>query len=223
MKRLTAALLAAALLAPAASQAIPLGFEAKGGIGIGYYSMTEFKDNVQAVREQYGLEYDDPASEFNVMLDGRIWMFGRMAASVGYEHLWADYNMPTGNTEYITYTMPADIVSLGGTVHVYRFPQVIDFNVGMKGTFAKVTFGTDQDGTFTDYKSNGYGWDIYGEINTNFLNPVQVGFNLGYRSLKIDGFEDKFGNQAEYIGNGQPVVLDYSGVYFYFTAGVAIW
>lgn len=224
MKKFLIAVLAAAVLVPSATAAaLPLGFEIKGGVGIGYYSMSEFNDNIQAVREQAGLEFDDPSSEINVMLDGRLWMFGRFAASVGYEHLWMDYNMPIGSSNYVTYKMPADIMSLGGVVHIYRVPNVIDINAGLKGDFADVVYGTDQDGPYTEYKSNGYGWDLFAEINSNFMNPVQVGFTLGYRSLKVDGFEDKFGNTPTYIGTGQPVVVDYSGMYFYFTAGVAIW
>ena len=224
MKRFLIAVLAAAVLVPSSAAAtFPLGFEVKGGVGVGYYSLTEFKDNIQAIQEQFGLEFDDPSSEINVMLDGRLWMFGRFAASVGYEHLWMDYNMPVGSSNYVTYKMPADILSLGGVVHIYRVKNVIDINAGLKGDFANVVYGTDQDGNYTEYKSNGYGWDIYAEINSNFMNPVQVGFTLGYRSLKIDGFEDKFGNTPTYIGTGQPVVVDYSGMYFYFTAGVAIW
>jgi hypothetical protein len=223
MKRLVAMILAGAVLLPSAAGAFPLGFEVKGGVGIGYYSLAEFKDHIQAVRQEFGLEFDDPSSEFNVMLDGRLWMLKRFAASVGYEHLWADYNMPTGSSSYVTYKFPADIVSVGGVIHIFRVPKVIDINAGLKGDFVKVTYGTDQDGRYTEYKSNGYGWDLYGEINTNFLNPVQVGFTLGYRSLKVDGFEDKFGDSPTFSGTGEPVVIDYSGVYFYFTAGVAIW
>jgi len=224
MKRLVAAAIAAAILAPVEASAFPLGFEVKGGVGVGYYSMAEFNDNLQAVREQYSLVYDNISSDFNVMLDGRVWMFGRIAATVGYEHLWAEHNMPVSSTSYVTYKMPADVLSLGGTVHLFRLPKVIDINAGLKGTFGKVVFGTDQDDDrYVEYKSNGYGWDLYGEINTNFLNPVEVGFTLGYRSLKVDGFEDKFGKAPEYVGTGDPVVLDYSGVYFYFTAGVALW
>ncbi len=223
MKRLAAIALAVVILAPATVSAISLGFEVKGGVGLGYYSMGEFTDNIQAVREQQGLEFDDPSSEINVMLDGRIWMFGRFAASVGYEHLWMDYNMPIGSSNYVTYKMPADIMSLGGVVHIYRVPKVIDINAGLKGDFADVVYGTDQDGSYTEYKSNGYGWDLFAEINSNFLNPVQVGFTLGYRSLKVDEFEDKFGDSPTFIGTGKPVVADYSGMYFYVTAGVAIW
>jgi len=223
MKRLIVAALVTAVLVPSAAVGFSLGFEAKGGVGIGYYSMAELKDNIQAVREAAGLEFDDPSSEFNVMLEGRVWMFGRFAATVGYEHMWADYNMPIGSSNYVSYAMPADLLSLGGTLHIYRVPRVIDINAGVRGDFAKVTFGTDQDGPYTEYKANDYGWAIYGEVNTNFLNPVQVGFTLGYRSLKVDGFVDKFGNAATFIGNGEPVVMNYSGMYFYFTAGVAIW
>jgi opacity protein-like surface antigen len=223
MKRLLIAVMSAAVLVPSAATASTIGFEVKGGVGIGYYSMSEFVDNIQLVRETFGLEFDDPASEFNVMLEGRIWMFGRFAATTGYEHLWADYNMPVGSGSYVSYAMPADILSLGGTVHIYRIPKVIDFNAGLEGLFGKVTLGTDQPGRYTEYKSNGYGWDLYGEINSNFLNPVQVGFTLGYRHLKVEDFEDKFGDIAEFMLSGDPFVLDYSGVYFYFTAGVAIW
>ena len=224
MKRLTAAVLAAVILAPSAAFAdFPVGFEVKGGVGVGYYSMGEFNDNLQAVREQTGITFEDLTSGFNVMLEGRIWMFGRIAATAGYEHFWCDQIMPVSLTDYVTFTMPADLLSLGGTVHIYRVPSVIDINAGLKGTFAKVTYSTDESGRFTDYKANDYGWDIYAEFNTNFINPVQIGFTLGYRNLKVDGFEDKFGNTAEFIGTGEPVVINYSGMYFYVTAGVAIW
>jgi hypothetical protein len=223
MKRFSALVLACSLLLPSAASAFPIGFEVKGGVGIGYYSMSEFKDHIQIIRERYGLEFDDPESEFNVMLEGRLWMLERFAATAGYEHLWSDYNMPTGSSDYVSYKMPADVLSLGGTLHIYRIPKVIDFNAGVKGDFIKVVYGTDQDGRFTEYKANDYGWDIYGEVNTNFLNPLQVGFTLGYRSLKVDGFEDKFGEAPQFSGTEAPVTVNYSGVYFYFTAGVAIW
>jgi hypothetical protein len=101
--------------------------------------------------------------------------------------------------------------------------MILDINAGLKGSFAKSVYGTDESGRFVEYKANEYGWDIYGEINTNFMNPVQVGFTLGYRSLKVDGFVNKFGDSVDFSGTGDPVVVNYSGVYFYFTAGVAIW
>lgn len=224
MKRLIVVALAAAVLVPSTASALPIGFEVKGGVGVGYYSMGDFNNNLQAVREQYGVSFEDLTKGFNVMLEGRIWMFGRIAATAGYEHFWAEQIMPTGTSSYVTYTMPVDLLSLGGTVHIFRVPTVIDINAGLKGTFAKVVYGTDESGDrFTEYKKNEYGWDIYAEINTNFLNPVQVGFTLGYRNLKVDEFEDKFGNTPYFIGTGEAVVLDYSGMYFYFTAGVAIW
>jgi hypothetical protein len=150
-------------------------------------------------------------------------MLNRFAATVGYEHFWCEKNMPINSSDYITYTMPADILSLGGAVHIYRVPKIIDINAGLKGTFGKVIYGTDESGRFIEYKANDYGWDIYAEFNTNFINPVQVGFTLGYRNLKIDGFEDKYGTTPYFIGTDNPVVMDYSGMYFYLTAGVAVW
>ena len=211
------------LLAPAANATFPIGFEAKGGIGIGYYSMSEFNDNLVAVSQATGQSFDELSDGFNVMLEGRVWMIGRIAATAGYEHFWAEKLMAVSASDYITYEMPADIMSLGGTVHIYRVPKVIDCNAGAKGLFCKSVVGTDQSGTWTEYKGNGYGWDLYGEVNTNFLNPVQVGFTLGYRHCRVEELEDKYGRTPEFIGTDEPIVMDYSGVYFYFTAGVAIW
>jgi hypothetical protein len=224
MKRLIAAALAVAILAPSAALAdFPVGFEIKGGVGVGYYSLGEFNDNLEAVRQQTGIIFEDLTSGINVMLEGRVWMFGRIAVTGGYEHFWCEQIMPISSTEYVTYTMPADILSLGGTVHIYRFPKVIDINAGLKGTFAKVVYSTDESGRFTDNKANDYGWDVYAEINTNFINPVQIGFTLGYRNLSVGGFEDKFGDTPRFIGTDEPVTINYSGMYFYVTAGVAIW
>ena len=223
MKRLIFAAVALAIMAPPASAEFPVGFEVKGGIGVGYYSMGEFNDHLAAVREATGQSFEDLTSGFNVMAEGRVWMFGRLAATAGYERFWAEQLMTISSSDYVTYEMPADILSLGGAVHIYRIPKVIDINAGAKGIFCKPIIGTDQDGSWTDYKSTGYGWDLFGEVNTNFLNPLQVGFTLGYRHCKIEDFEDKFGNTPEFSGNGAPMVMDYSGVYFYFTAGVAIW
>jgi hypothetical protein len=225
MKRLTAAAMAAALLAPVASTAgsLPIGFEAKGGFGAGYYSMAEFDDNLQEIREDLELNFSDLTSGFTVLLEGRIWLFGRVAGCAGYEHFWAEHIVPTGSSSSVTYKAPADLVSLGGVVHIFRVPTVLDINAGLKGSFAKVIYGTDESGRFVEYKANDYGWDIFGEINTNFMNPVQVGFTLGYRSVKVDGFEDKFGNEPIFTETGDPVTMNYSGAYIYFTAGVAVW
>jgi hypothetical protein len=55
---------------------------------------------------------------------------------------------------------------------------------------------------------------------TNFLSPLQFGIMLGYRGLKIKEFEDRYGDLASFEPSGKVMEIDYSGVFFYVTAGV---
>ncbi len=227
MRKASAALLAAVLLlsAPAALKAeLPLGIEAKAGVGVGYYSMSDFNDNLERLRQAAGTTFENLDNGFNVMVEGRVWFFKRIAGLAGYEHYWSEMTAPGGSTT-LTYKSPADVLYLGGAVHLLRLPKLIDVNVGLKGSFADVVYGTDdtESGRYIEYKSNGYGWDLFAEVNTNFVKPVQVGFTLGYRNLDIDGFEDKFGDAPEFTYSGEEVNIAYSGMYFYFTAGLAVW
>ena len=135
MRKFTLAALAALILLPSSAGAgkIPIGFEAKGGFGIGYYSMTEFNDHLQAMREDMGLNFEDMTSDFNVMLEGRVWLFGRLAGTVGYEHYWAEHVMPTGASSRIratfappptSTTAPTRSPSRAATVGAERAPRL---------------------------------------------------------------------------------------------------
>lgn len=227
MRKTAATMAAMALLASISTGAraeLPVGLEAKAGIGIGYYSMSDFNDNLQELRQAAGTSFEDLGDGFNVMVEGRVWLLKRVAALAGYEHYWSELSAPAGSGT-LTYKSPADVLYLGGAVHLIRFPKLIDVNLGVRGSFADVVYGTDEteSGRYVEYKSNGYGWDIFAEVNTNFVNPVQVGFTLGYRNLEIDGFEDKFGTSPSFTYSGDDVTIAYSGMYFYFTAGLAVW
>jgi hypothetical protein len=168
MNRTTAViiLLTVILAAPDCARAdLPIGFEGKGGIGVGYYSMGDLNKS------------------------------------------------------------PSDIFNLGGVVNIFKFPKLVDINAGAKGIFAKAIYASNEEDEerFEEYKANDYGWDIFAEVNTNFIKPLEVGLTVGYRNLAVSGFENKFGREPVFSSTGNNVKIDYSGLYFYFTAGVSLW
>jgi len=217
-------LAAATLAAGPAAADLPIGFEIKSGIGVGSYSMDDLNDNIALLRKSSNANFRDLTSGFNFFAEGRVWLFGRAAGLAGFEHYWAEVDLPTTAGTF-KFKSPADVLCLGGALNVFSFPKFIDINVGARGTFAKVVYGTNEadKSFFVEYKANDYGWDVFVETNTNFIRPLQVGFTLGYRSLSIDGFRDKFDREPVFGELDAPVTIDYSGVFFYFTAGIALW
>lgn len=216
-------LAAAALLPSAAAADLPVGLEIKSGIGVGRFAMGDLNEYIALKRQETGANFRELTSGFNFFAEGRVWLFGRAAGLAGFEHYWAEAALPTV-AGTINFKAPADVLYLGGAVNAFSFPDFIDINAGIRGTFAKSVYGTNEAdmARFVEYKANSYGWDIFVETSTNFIRPLEVGFTLGYRRLNIDGFQDKFGRSAVFSSSGVPVSLDYSGMFFYFTAGVAI-
>lgn len=225
---LIAAALICAAAAPAAEPALagdlPVGFEFKGGIGLGYYSMGELNDHLESLRQTVNANYEQVGSDFNVFAEGRVWLFGRFAALVGYEHFWTEAALATTAATY-TYKAPADVVYAGGAVNIVSFPMLVDVNAGLRGTFAKVVYADNEENEarLVEYKANDYGWDLFAEVNTNFFKPLQVGFTLGYRNLAVSGFKNKFDEEPVFSTSGEAVEIEYSGVFFYLTAGIALW
>lgn len=224
--RVAALLALASLLAavPAFGARLPIGFEIKGGVGMGYYSMGDLNDHLESLRQSVNANFEETGSDFNVFAEGRIWLFKRVAGLAGYEHYWTQADLAT-TTEIISFKAPADVFYLGGALNIFSFPMLADINAGVRGTFAKAVYADNEENEtrLVEYKANDYGWDIFAEVNTNFFKPLEVGFTLGYRSLKVSGFEDKFGDEPVFSTTGKAVAIEYSGMFFYLTAGIAVW
>ncbi|MCK4236769.1 MAG: hypothetical protein KAX38_06595 [Candidatus Krumholzibacteria bacterium] len=201
----------------------PIGLSVTGGIGTGYYSMKAMNDHINEVRQDLGTALDDLSSGINVSLRGRLWFFERYAVSVGYEHFWGYTETESGDYT-VTFKAPADIYSVGGVMNVISFPNLIDLNIGISRCVARSVYGSNMltMGMLKEYKAIDSGYELYAEATTNFLRPVEVGFQLGYRGLKVKDLEDKFGDRACFPGSDIKVELDYSGVFFYLTAGIRL-
>lgn len=228
MKRLIPLFTAALVLAsapPAVALDIPVGFEVKGGLGVGYFSMGELNDQITIMRQELSTNLSELSNGFNLKIEGRVWLFDRIAFITGYERYWVETSMAAGSNILI-YKAPSNVFLMGGAVNVISLPRFIDINLGLCGSFAKSTYGSNEEDLSSrtdDYKSNGYGWNLFAEVNTNFIRPIEVGLQLGYRGLKIDEYENKYQDQAVFYVSNDPVVIDYSGMYFYFTAGIRLW
>ncbi|MBN2071224.1 MAG: hypothetical protein JW814_07175 [Candidatus Krumholzibacteriota bacterium] len=203
----------------------PVSISAKGGIGTASFSMSEINSQITYLRQVYNTNLSPIDNGFQVYLDGRIWVFDRIAFLVGYEHYWVDSSMDA-TTFTLMYKCPANVYMMGGAVNVVKFPKLLDINVGARGTYTKAIYGSNEVTESTrllEYKQNNYGWDLFAEATTNFLNPVEVGLMFGYRNAKITEMENKFKDIATHAETGEIVTLNYSGVFFYLTAGFRLW
>ena len=134
----------------------PIGFSAKAGIGSAYYSMKELNDQMGILRQHYDGELASVDNGFQVYVEGRVWLFDKFAAIIGYEHYWMDTDMDAGDFNLI-YKSPANVLILGGAVNIFEFPKLLDINLGARGSFAKTTLGTNElteENLLDEYKDN---------------------------------------------------------------------
>lgn len=213
-------LLVTAALVPGAF-GFPIGVSIHGGLGKGYYSMEELNDNLNELRLELDANLSDLSNGTNVMLQGRVWFLDRIAVTAGYEHFWGETEIQTVEAT-ILITAPADVYSIGGIVTVLPLPNFIDLNIGISMSFASSIYGTNQEFSrkLEEFKGNDSGYEVYGEAMTNFVDPLQFGLMLGYRGMKVQEFEDRYGDLAMLEPSGVVMEIDYSGVFFYVTAGV---
>ena len=157
------------------------------------------------------------------MLQGRLWFFDRIGLIATYEHLWGQTEI-SGAEDPIVFKAPANIYSVGGIVKVIVLPSIIDLNVGVSKSLATSVYGTNQDFArrLEEFKGDDDGYEIFVEAMTNFLRPLQFGLMLGYRGLKIINFEDRYGDVAYFEPSHVLMEVDYSGAFFYVTAGIGL-
>ena len=199
----------------------PIGISVHGGLGKGYYSMEELNDNLNELRLELDSNLSDLSNGTNVMLQGRLWFLDRIAATVGWEHFWGETEIQSIDSQ-ILIKAPASVYSIGGILTAVSIPVFTDFNIGASILYISSIYGTNQEFSriLEEFKGSDTGYRIYAEAMTNFLTPLQFGLMLGYRRLKIKEFEDRYGDLGFFEPSGAIMELDYSGVFFYVTAGV---
>jgi hypothetical protein len=205
-----------------AARSFPIHVSLRAGIGVNYYAMTELDDHFTVVARDFHLEMPALSKGVDVMLQGRVWFFDLFAAAAGFEHFWGESKLEVGSISPVTYKAPANVYTVGGAVRVFTIPNVIDINAGVNGCYAKSTFGTNllSPRRLSEYKANDWGFSLFAEAATNFLNPVEISVQMGYRRLTVSDFEDKFGDAAFFPDSSTKVTLDYSGPFFMIAAGV---
>lgn len=224
-QRIITALAAIAVLSLAAAPAgsFPIGFSAVGGIGAGYYDMAALNQHLGHVAQDLGVaSLDELSSGVNFRIEGRVWMFDLFAVTGGFEHFWGATGSE-GTKSSLSYQAPADVYTLGAIVAVLKIENAINLCVGSNLCFAESVFGTNEviARRLTEFKGEDQGYEIYAEAHTNFLDPIQVGFQLGYRGLAIKTFTNKYGDTASFEP-GMKMEIDYSGAFFYFTTAIRL-
>lgn len=224
-RRIITALAAFAALSLAAAPAgsFPIGFSAVGGIGAGYYDMAALNQHLGHVSQDLGVaSLDELSSGVNFRIEGRVWMFNLFAVTGGFEHFWGATGSE-GTASSLSYQAPADVYTLGAIVAVLKIENAINLCVGSNLCFAESVFGTNEviARRLTEFKGEDQGYEIYAEAHSNFLDPIQVGFQLGYRGLAINTFTNKYGDTASFEP-GMKMEIDYSGAFFYFTTAIRL-
>ena len=202
--------------------AFPLSFSVNGSIGMGYYSMSRLNATLAKVSRSEGIRIEDVKNGINVGLSGRVWLFDLAAVNVGYERFWAESSIETDEL-ILSFKMPADVYFIGATVRAYSSPSALDICIGSNICKVKSTYGTNlySGRILREYKGEDTGYEFFTEIHTNFLKPLEVGAQLGYRYMKVSEFKDKEGQTVEFEP-GVQAQIDYSGLYFYIMAGIRI-
>jgi len=217
-----AGLIAFAASAHASAEAFPLGFSAVGGIGYGYYSMEELNSHIGTLAQEEHISIDELASGVNFRVEGRLWILSQVALTGGYEHFWAE-TAAEGTSSNLSYRAPSDVYTYGVLLAVLRLENSFNFCVGVSGCAARSVFGMNELGgtRLEEFKGNDNGYEVYTEIHTNFINPVEVGFQLGYRGVKVETYSDKYGDVALF-DPATKIEVDYGGVFFYLMTGIRL-
>ena len=165
---------------------------------------------------------DELSSGVNFRIEGRVWMFDLFAVTGGFEHFWGATESE-GTASSLSYRAPSDVYTLGAIVAVLKIENAFNLCVGSNLCFAESVFGTNEviARRLSEFKGEDQGYEIYAEAHTNFLNPIEVGFQLGYRGLAIETFTDKYGDTASFEP-GMKMEIDYSGAFFYFTTAIRL-
>ncbi|MBN1886186.1 MAG: hypothetical protein JW876_11780 [Candidatus Krumholzibacteriota bacterium] len=209
-------LLAAACAASAPASAFPIGIAVRGGIGNAFYSMSDLNDAIQELSRDAGVRIPDLDGGTNVKIEGRIWVFDRFAAAAMYERWWASTENESGDYT-ITFKAPADVISFGVVGRIFSFPQILDVNLAAYYSLAETVYGTNilTGRRLDEYKGDDGGFQLAAEAVTNFLNPVEIGIQFGWRNVTVREFENKFGESLRFD-------LEYGGAFFFLTAGVRL-
>jgi len=225
IRRITKAFVALAILSLAAAPAgsFPIGFSAVGGIGAGYYDMEALNQHLGHVAQDLGVKsLGDLSGGVNFRIEGRVWMYDLFAVTGGFEHFWGATESE-GTESSLSYRAPSDVYTLGAIVAVFRIENALNLCVGSNLCFAESVFGTNEviERRLSEFRGDDRGFEIYAEAHTNFLKPIEVGFQLGYRGLALNSFTDKYGDTALFEPD-MKMELDYSGVFFYFTTAIRL-
>jgi hypothetical protein len=210
-------------LAAAPAGSFPIGFSVVGGIGAGYYDMAALNRHLGHVAQDRGLTtLDGLSSGVNFRVEGRAWMLDLFAVTGGYEHFWGATESQ-GSASTLSYRAPSDVYTVGAIVAVLRIENALNLCVGSNICFVRSVYGTNEviARRLSEYKGENQGYELYTEAHTNFLNPIEVGFQLGYRGLAIKSFKDKYGDEALFEP-GSKMEIDYSGAFFYFTTAIRL-
>jgi hypothetical protein len=226
MRGMITALIALAVLCLAALPAgsFPIGFSAVGGIGAGYYNMEALNQHLGRIAQDSGwTSLDALSSGVNFRIEGRIWLFHKYAVTGGFEHFWGSTESQ-GSTATLSFRAPSDIYTVGAIVAPFRIENALNLCVGLNICFAETVFGTNEvyARRLSEYKGKNQGYELYAEAHSNFLNPIEVGFQLGYRGLDIKSFKDKTGATAIFNKSTTKMEIDYSGAFFYFTTAIRL-
>jgi hypothetical protein len=223
-RRIVTAIVSLAILSlvPGAARSIPVGFAAVGGLGVGYYDMEALNRHLGLVAQSKSVKLDGLTSGVNFRIEGRAWMYDVVAVTGGFEHFWGATGSE-GSTSTLSYRAPADIYTVGAIVAILRIENALNLCVGSNLCFAKSVFGTNEviARRFSEFKGDNEGFELYGEVHSNFIDPIEVGFQFGYRGLRIKEFTDKYGDIASFEP-GIKMEIDYSGVFFYFTTAIRL-
>jgi hypothetical protein len=224
MRGTAVALICAAAIIGACDRvcSFPLGVTVGGGVGVGYYSMDELNEHIGIIGQENALTIKGITNGVNFRVEGRLWYEHIAALTGGYEHFWGETNAVEASSS-LSYRTPADVYTLGAIVAVLRLENSFDLCIGMNRCWSKVVFGTNEitGRRLTEFKGEETGYEAYAEIHTNFINPIEVGLQLGYRGIKIETLNDKFGEPG-YFDSDRRITIDYSGVFFYLTTAIRI-